>query len=246
MKILSPYEKARVYINQHSHEDEKALRRKQNPGPTITISRETGIGASAVCEKLVEYFNKAAIEGYSDWTFFDRDLIEKIMEDHHLPEHFRKFLNEEKPAKATWVGEIIGVTPARLTLLRKTTQTIKKLAEFGNAIITGRGANIILEKLPNTFHVRLVAPLSFRIENAMKLYHVDRKTITDFIREEDEARKNYIAKYFHKNIEDPLLYHAVINVNLLDTEEIARMISNCVIKKFTQFFTHQHKHSIDE
>ncbi len=246
MKITSSYEKARIYIEQHSAEEEKAQKRRQHPGPTITISRETGIGASTICESLVKYFNKHAVEDYKDWVYFDRDLMEKIMEDHHLPEHFRKFLADEKPAKSTWVGEIIGVSPARLSILRKTSQTIKKIAEYGNAIIVGRGANIILANKPNTFHIRMVAPLSFRIDNAMKLYKHDRRKISEFIKEEDEARKNYIMKYFHKNIEDPLLYHTVINVNLLEVEEIAQMIGSCVVKRFPEFFLSKENYNINE
>ncbi len=44
-------------------------------------------------------------------------------------------------------------------------------------------------------------------------------------------------KYFHKNIEDPLLYHSVVNTNLLKFEEIAEMIGHCVIRRFPEFFT---------
>ncbi|MFA7228886.1 MAG: cytidylate kinase family protein, partial [Melioribacteraceae bacterium] len=100
----------------------------------------------------------------------------------------------------------------------------------------GRGSNIILSRKANAFHIRLVAPLNFRIENAMRLYNVDHKTSADFIRREDEERKNYLWKYFHKNIDDPLLYHSIINTNLLESEEIAEMIGHCVIRKYPQFF----------
>ncbi len=237
MKIVSAYEKARIYIEKHSEEEIKLQRRKQNPGPIITISRETGIGANAICEKLVELLNASAIENYSDWTSFDKDLINKVMEDHHLPSHFKKYLEEEKVPKIEgWFSEILGISPSKISLLHKTSKTILRLAEFGNAIIIGRGANIILANHTKSFHIRLVAPESYRIENAMELYHIDRKMAVDFIKKEDAARKDFIQKYFHKNIEDPLNYHAVINTNLLKTEEIAEMISHCVIKRFPQFF----------
>lgn len=249
MKVLGAYEKARIYIEKHyeASEEAKAYKRRLNPGPTITVSRQTGIGAVAICEKLTEYFNTRAIEGYDDWTYFDRELIEKIMADHNLPDHFRKFLSEEKPPKIeTWFGEILGITPSKLLLLHKTSQTILKLADYGNVIIVGRGANIITAKRPNTFHVRLVAPLNYRIENACRLYNIDYKTAADFIKEEDEARKNYIWKYFHKNIEDPLLYHAVINTNYLKLDEIAEMIGHCVIRRFPAFFAKNIREVINE
>ncbi|MEW6702446.1 MAG: cytidylate kinase-like family protein [Bacteroidota bacterium] len=239
MKILGPYEKARIYIerNYQDSEEAKFQKRKKNPGPTITISREAGIDTAAICAKLIDYFNYYAIEDYNDWTYFDRDLIEKVVKDHHLPEYFKKFLSEEKPPKiGSWFGEIIGITPSKLSLLHKTSHTILKLAELGDVIIVGRGANIITAKEPNAFHVRLAAPLNYRIDNAIQLYNLERKMATEFIREEDDERKNFIWKYFHKNIEDPLLYHCLINVNLLGLEEIAEMIGHYVIKKFPQFF----------
>ncbi|MEW6197016.1 MAG: cytidylate kinase-like family protein [Bacteroidota bacterium] len=237
MKILSAYEKARVYIEKHSEEDIKLQKRRQNPGPIITISRETGVGANAICNKLVDYLNNFSIKDYNDWTYFDKDLINKVMEDHNLPSHFKKYLEEEKvPRIEGWFSEILGISPSKISLLHKTSKTILRIAEFGDAIIIGRGANIILANHPKTFHIRLVAPENFRIENAMELYGIDRKTAAEFIRKEDLARKDFISKYFHKNIEDPLSYHVTINTNLLKPGEIAEMIGHCVIKRFSQFF----------
>lgn len=237
MKTVTAYEKARFYIQKNSEEDYLNEKRKQNPGPVITISRETGIGAGAICQKLTEYFNCRAIAHYDDWTYFDKDLMERVMLDHNLPDHFKKLLSEEKPAKMdAWFGEMLGISPSRLSLLHKTSQTIRKLSEFGNVILVGRGANIITAKFDNAFHVRLVAPLNYRTETAMNLYQLDRKTASEFIKQEDEARKLYIWKYFHKDIEDPLLYHVIINTHLLSFEEIAMMIGQCVVKRFPRFF----------
>lgn len=237
MKVISSYEKARIYIENHSLENERLQKRKLNPGPIITISRETGIGASAICERLTEYFNKRAVADYNDWTYFDRGLMEKVIEDHHLPAHFRSHIDEDHLDKIdSWFSEMMGFVPSKLSVVKKTTQTILKLAEFGNVILVGRGSTIITSGFSNAFHVRLVAPLSHRIETAMKLYNYDRKTTSEFIKQEDEARKNYIAKYFHKNIEDPLLYHAVVNTYKLTFDEIAEMLGQCVIKRFPKFF----------
>jgi len=242
MKVLGTYEKARIYIEKHYNESEEARQhhRKLNPGPTITISRQTGIGAAFICKKLTDYFNTYAIKGYDDWTYFDRELMEEVMGDHNLPEHFRKYLSEEKPHTIdSWFSEMMGISPSKLLLLHKTSQTILKLAGYGNVILVGRGANIITSLFSNTFHVRLVAPVEYRVENAMSLYNIDKKKASDFIKEEDDARKSYIWKYFHKDIDNPLLYHAIINTNFLKAEEIAEMIGHCVIKRFANFFTHQ-------
>ncbi|MFA3784167.1 AAA family ATPase [Melioribacteraceae bacterium 4301-Me] len=241
MKILSAYEKARIYIEQHTQETDPTKKRKG--GPIITLSRETGIGASSICQSLVEYLNSHAIEEYSDWAYFDRELIEKIMEDPKLPQHFRNMIDEDKPMKMdSWFSELLGLSPSKLSLIKRISKTIMSLAEIGNLIIVGRGANIITANLKNTFHLRLIAPLDFRIENAMKLYKLDRKKAEAFIKKEDEARRNFIKTYFHKNIEDPFLYHAIINTNLLKSDEIAEMIGHCVIKRFPEYFKTHFSH----
>ncbi|MCX7876067.1 MAG: cytidylate kinase-like family protein [Melioribacteraceae bacterium] len=237
MKNLTSYEKALSYIKQNSLQDQIRIKRKENPGPVLTISRETGIGAAIICEMLVNIFNQNAIDYYNDWTYFDKELINKVIEDHQLPEHFKKYLIDESPAKIdSWFGEILGITPSKLTLLNKTKKTIYHLAEFGNVILVGRGANIILANHSKSFHIRLVASLNYRIENAMKLYHLSKKEATDFIMNEDEARRNYILKYFHKDINDNLLYHVTINAEYFEPDEVAKMISNCIMRKFPQFF----------
>jgi len=62
MKVLGAYEKARIYIEQHTQlsEDAKIKLRKLHPGPTITISRETGIGAEKICLALITYFKNSS------------------------------------------------------------------------------------------------------------------------------------------------------------------------------------------
>ena len=210
MKVMTPIEKVRLYIEKHTElsETEKIKIRKKNPGPTITISRETGIGAETICKKLIEYFK----DDKSDWIYFDKNLITKVLEDHNLPERLNKFMTEEKISTMnSMMNELLGIHPSRLKLHHKITKTIYQLAELGNVIIVGRGANIITSELQNAYHIRLVAPLNSRVENAQKLYGFDKRKTFNFIKREDKSRKEHIKKYFHKNIDDPHLYHLTIN-----------------------------------
>lgn len=239
MKVLGKYEKARIYIEEHTQltDEEIRFRKRLNPGPCITISRETGIGAEKICEQLVDFFSKYSVEENRNWVYFDKNLIEKVMADHNLPERYDKFLEDQKPSQLnSFFGELFGVHPSKLSLFRKTVKTIYQLAEFGNVIIVGRGANLITAHLRNAFHVRLVAPLNYRIKTSQEIYGVDRKAAAEFIKKEDMARKEFFKTYFHKNIDDPLLYHIQINTHLLSFEEIAEMIGFMIIKKFPHLF----------
>lgn len=239
MRILNAYEKARIYIEQHTElsESDKLKIRKRNPGPTITISRETGIGAERICEELIKYFKITAKENNYDWTYFDKDLIAKVIEHHDLPDRLSKFMtNEQNSSMNLMLNELLGLQPSRLKLIHKTSETVYQLAELGNVIIVGRASNLITSQLKNTFHVRLVAPLNDRIKNAQALYNKDKKEITEFIKKEDKLRSDFVHKYYHKDITNPLLYHLVINTSLLTYEDIAETIACNVVKKFPKLF----------
>ena len=132
--------------------------------------------------------------------------------------------------------ELLGGQPPIFNLIHKTTQTILQLAQIGNVIILDRGANIITSKLHNSFHVRLVAPLEYRIDHIQELYNYDRTKAIDFIKHEDMDRKDFVSTYFHKDVSDPLLYNLVINTHENNDKVIAEIIVNAVLKKFPDFF----------
>jgi len=228
------YEKARHYIETSTRatEEAKLLKKKLHPGPCITLSRQTGVGAELICEKIIEFFKMYNIDEESNWGFFDKRLIEKVIEDHGLPSSYYKYLDVEVRSQMNeFFGEIFGVAPSKMKLLHKTTETIYHLGEFGNVIIVGRGSNIITSNLKNAFHVRLVAPIHDRIENCRQLYGMSKKEAEDFIKHEDKERKEYLKNYFHRDIENPLLYHIVINTHLHTFEEVAQIIGRMVTTK---------------
>ena len=51
------------------------------------------------------------------------------------------------------------------------------------------------------------------------------------IHREDRGRNRYLKKYFDTDIEDPLLYHLIINTDLIPYEEAARIIADAVLKR---------------
>jgi cytidylate kinase len=230
----SSYDKARHYIETSTRESEeaKSLKKKLHPGPCISLSRETGVGAEIICAKIIEFFKMYNITGESNWGYFDKTLIEKVIEDHGLPPSYYKYLDVEiRSQMHEFFGGLFGVAPSMIKLLHKTTETIHHLAEFGNVIIVGRGSNVITANFKNAFHVRLVAPLHDRIQNCRELYGNTKKEAEEFIKHEDKERKEYLKNYFHKDIEDPLLYHIVVNTHFHTFNEVAQIIGRMVMTK---------------
>ena len=233
---LGAYEKSKRYIESNTQKSEQSYI-KRELYPCITISRQTGAGSKPVCEKLIEIMDDySEFEGVK-WAFFDRNLLEKVIQDHDLPVRISNYMHEGKYKHLNAaVHEMLGLKPAEWTIIHKTTDTILQLARMGNVVIVGRGANIITSKLKNTFHVRLIASLEKRVEHIKSVMNLSEKDSLNHIKREDENRKQYLKSYFHVDIDDPLLYHMTVNTDLLTHEGAAYLIAEAVVLKFSHLF----------
>jgi cytidylate kinase len=206
------------------------LARSSERWRAVTISRQTGSGAHAVGEELAEYLQAHSPKNTPPWTLFDRNLVEKVLQDHNLPERMARFLAEDRISELQdTMDELFGLHPPSWTLVRQTTETILKLVELGRVIIIGRGGGIITRNLDYVFHVRLVGSLERRLEHVQEHYKMEKKAAEEFIQQEDRGRRRYLRKYFALEIDDPLLYHAVINTDLVPYRLAARMIGDALL-----------------
>jgi cytidylate kinase len=201
--------------------------------PTVTISRQAGCGALVVAEKLAALLQAESPKASPPWAVFDRNLMDKVLADHHLPARLAKFLPEDRMTELQdIVDEVFGLHPPSWTVVRQITETMLQLAELGGVILIGRAGNIITATLPNVFHVRLVAPLEQRIAHAQEDYKLSKKAARTFCLKEDRGRKRYLKKYFNADVDDPLLQHLTINTGLVSYDEAARLIAVAVLQKF--------------
>ena len=124
--------------------------------------------------------------------------------------------------------ELLGLHPSSWSLFQTVTETITHLAQAGNVVLVGRGANLITASLEHVLHVRLIAPVEKRIETVAKLYSLNLSDAATFLRKTDLARARYVSRYFQKKIDDPLQYHLTINTGLISYEAAARLIADAL------------------
>jgi cytidylate kinase len=205
----------------------------------VTISRQAGSGAAEIAAKLGELLQANEPQTTPPWTVFDRELVEKVLEQHHLPKELSKYMPENyiNEFEGT-LDELFGLHPASWILVRQTGETILRLATMGSVILIGRAANVITAKLPQAFHVRLAGSVEKRAARIQESQHLDRKEALAFISKADAGRRRYLKRYYKKDIDDPLLYHLVINTDLFNFNEAARLIFNAIVSRTHAIASH--------
>lgn len=195
--------------------------------PVVTISREAGAGALSVARLLTVHLDRRNREIHApSWTVFDRNIVQKVVDEHKLPETAKEFIHEDTIfVFKDVVEEQLGLHPLNWTLVQHTSNTILHLARLGNAILVGRGSNIIAAGIPEAVHVRLVAPLEKRIEHVGEFFDLTPKKAAEYVRKKDRARRRYLKRYFNVAIDDPLGYDLVINTGRVSFEDAARVIA---------------------
>jgi cytidylate kinase len=161
---------------------------------------------------------------------FDRNLMEKVLEDHNLPTRLARFMPEDRASQIEDIlADVFEVHPPAEAMLHQTAETILKLATLGNVILIGRGGTVITARLPHVFHVRLVAPLEKRVAHAHQFYSLTENEAHKFCLSQDVARERYLKKYFNADINNPLLYHLVVNTGLVSYDDAAKLIGAAVL-----------------
>jgi cytidylate kinase len=196
----------------------------------VTISRQAGSGGVVVAEKLANFLQEHAPRPGFNWTIFDRELMDKVLADHQLPAHLAKFLPEDRASQIEdTLADIFGVHPPASKVIEQTAETILNLAETGSVILIGRAGNIVTAKLPHVLHVRLVAPLEDRIERICRDDHKMPAEARRFCLEEENARTRYVKTYYKVDINNPLLYHLIINTSRVGYENAAKLIGGAML-----------------
>jgi len=198
----------------------------------ITLSRQGGCNAHGIAERTAELLQAREPEVKPPWTVFDRNLVEEVLKEHHLPAQLRAHMPEDQRSELDDImGEIFDEHPSAWTLVHKTSDTLLRLAARGRCIVIGRAANFVTSKLTRGLHVRLIGSLDTRIERMQKYENVNPKVARKRILDQDRTRARYVKKYFEADIHAPERYDLVVNVDAFDAEQAAQIIITALTQR---------------
>ncbi|MBZ0199434.1 MAG: cytidylate kinase-like family protein [Ignavibacteriaceae bacterium] len=236
MLIHGAFEKAKRYIEAQSELKEEQFGKKEQ-GVCVTISRQAGAGGNTVSNILLNSLEPLRKKNTPSWTLFDKNLIEKVIEDNRLPKALLEIMDESNfTAVTSIVNELMTGQPDPWALMHKTFETILQIAQMGSVVVIGRGSNFITANYQNVFHVRLIAPFEQRVTHVEHHYKISHKEALEAVKKDDAARKYFVRKFFHKDINDPVNYHIMINTSQTGFEGAAKIISCAVLEQFQSKF----------
>ena len=209
-------------LGEHLHE---------GSAPFVTLSRQTGAGGISIGRYLVAYLDEHDQKSTCPWTVIDKHLIEQVLDQHHLPREFEQYMPEKKNSEIQDIMEtLFSLHPPIFALVRRTSETMLRLAQMGNVILVGRGANIVTRGLKGGFHVRLIGSLERRVHHIAEYDGLNLEEAERKIKLEDRGRRDYVKQNFGKDIEDPLLYDLTINTDRIPYDRVAELIGSEVLK----------------
>src|ERR1035441_6829806 len=99
--------------------------------PIVTISRQMGALGEAIAYLTGGILTEMS-HGKHPWVVVDKDLGERVIEDHHLPERISRFFSgEETLSVEEHIEGIFGISVPGATMIKNMTRTIIQLARIG-------------------------------------------------------------------------------------------------------------------
>jgi cytidylate kinase len=102
---------------------------------------------------------------------------------------------------------------------------LERYAADGNAVIVGRGGQMVLRDWPTALHVHLYAPVDVRVRRLMARADLSEAQASARVKRSDETKRQYI-RYMHANANWKNLqyYHLALDTGAIEPSVVAQLI----------------------
>jgi len=195
----------------------------------VAVSAAYGAAGSHICPALAERLGV---------PFVDRGIAMAVAERLDIP--VDDALAHEAPRDASLLERLLSGFQGAMTgapaplppdavtgedFHRASQEVIVAQAATGKGVILGRGAVAALREDPRALRVRLTGPAKRRVEQAMRLGTRDRETAERALRRLDRTHAEYVRQFYDVDIDDPALYHVMLDGTALDVETCVDLIA---------------------
>ncbi len=176
---------------------------------TITVSRQLGSQGNELALQVAERLG---------WRRICRDVINQAAQAAGVAYVALADIDELgllglKPSTKDWQAYQAEVK-----------RIISQEAAAGQVVIVGRGGQMALAGRPDVLHVRVIAPVEARLVRLQEEYAITPEAARARLEASDRAQARYLRRSYHVRLEDPALYHLVINTGLLPLSQAVEVI----------------------
>jgi cytidylate kinase len=176
----------------------------------LTISRESGSGGREIGRAVAEAL------GYE---YVDKErILSDIRKVGNKWEKWAEEMDEHSPSiweKYDWSFRAFGALVQSALL---------KHAVRDKTVIIGRGGNFLLEGIPFSLRIRIVAPIEERIARLAAKESIDQERARWLIEKTDRERAGSLYSLYGRHSDDPSEYDLILNTGFKPVEEAVTLI----------------------
>jgi cytidylate kinase len=192
--------------------------------PFVTISRQAGAGGRTLARQLVARLNEID-PGERPWKAWDRELVERVAAEHHIPEALVDSLEHPRG----WVEDFLASLSDQQYLdefqvYRRVVVAMRALALAGRAVIVGRGGVYATSDLPSGVHLRLVAPQKDRLARIAQQRNTSEGIAKNELQRLDQEREAFHRRYWPRQALLPEIFSLTLNTSALTESQLVACV----------------------
>jgi len=191
----------------------------------VTVSRRYGAGGARIAPAIAEALG---------FRFADSDVVDLAARQMGVDPKWALQHDERVPDILENLGRALaaaspefGIAPEPVlderALADAVRNVIHSLADAGGFVILGRGSQAALADRDDACNLLLVADERTRVERIRRWQDVSEKEARARIERNDRERREYVRRFYGRDVDDPILYDAVIDNGRLGLRRAARV-----------------------
>lgn len=201
-------------------------------GPYISISRDFGCLANPIARHLTKELSKRykAKGVHREWKWLNKQILEESAKALDVSPSKIKYIFQSE--RKSMIDEIVGALSTRYyksdKKIRNTIiEVIRSIARSGDVIIVGRGGVAFGRDNPNSLHIKLTAPIEWRVKRIQENYNKSDSEALMYVLDVDQERK-YLIDSFLGYETDLSIFDLVFNRKTMQDKEIISIILNVI------------------
>lgn len=199
----------------------------QSRGPVITISRDFGCPANMCATDLAELLSKIDDVEKEPWRVINKEILEQASKELGLtPEKIEFVFKFEKRSAVDEILEALSSKyyKSERKIKNKIREVIRSIGEQGRVIIVGRAGSTILHDIPNSLHIKLIAPLKFRVNGVSRRHKISHSEALKLTEEMDKKRALLRSEFAGKRTYN-VDYDLIFNCEKFESDDIVGLIA---------------------